>query len=125
MKLLVNNRSATSNVEQALSYASKLKGLLGRKSLPAGLAFHIPSCNSIHTFFMSVKIDIIMTDAKGRVVLAKSAVPPWRVVACLRARDTFEFASGFIAKKRIKKGDRLLLSGGRANEKNKPRRTKA
>lgn len=37
-------------------------------------------CNSIHTFFMSVCIDVIMTDKDDNVLFVFKNVKPWRVI---------------------------------------------
>jgi uncharacterized protein len=124
MKLVKNSRVISRNVKAALKFGERLNGLIGRKKVDRDFVLFIPRCSSIHTFFMSVKIDIIMTDKRGRVVLAKSGVLPGRFAGALRARDTFECAAGFIREKRIKKGDRVAVTGPLTNEKNSAVRKK-
>ena len=44
----------------------RFKGLMFKKNISYGLCF--PKCNSIHTFFMSKPIDVIMTDKEYKVL---------------------------------------------------------
>ena len=54
--------------EVARSFWARLKGLIGRQSLPPGRGLLILKCNAIHTFFMRVPIDATFYDREDRVV---------------------------------------------------------
>ena len=71
----------------------RLLGLIGRRSLPAGVALEIPRCRSVHTFGMRFALDLVWLDADRRVVRVDRAVPPCRVRSCRRARSVLELAS--------------------------------
>jgi uncharacterized membrane protein (UPF0127 family) len=93
--------------EAAFSRASRNRGLLGRKSLPAGHALLIAPCTSIHTWFMRFPIDVIFVKRDGRVVKSRSAVPPWRIIIALGAYAVVELPAGAIAQSGVKVHDRL------------------
>ena len=60
-------------------------------------------CNSIHTFFMSTNIDVIMTDRDDNVLFVFKNVKPWKVILPKKGVcNTYELPSGSI-KTNIKK----------------------
>ena len=71
----------------------RLVGLIGRRSLAAGMALEIPRCRSVHTFGMRFALDLVWLDGDRRVVRIDYAVPPWRVRWCREARSVLEFDS--------------------------------
>ena len=85
-----DGRTLLERMRFARSLASRTRGLLGRRSLPAGegLAFRE---KSIHMFFMRMSLDIVFCDADlqvVRVVHNLSPVAHGRLQAgALRARD--------------------------------------
>lgn len=75
----------------------RMKGLLGRQTLPEKEFMLLEPCSSIHTFGMKFAIDVIFLDRDWRVVKTCAEIPPRRVVAGgLRARRTLEAASGWL-----------------------------
>jgi uncharacterized membrane protein (UPF0127 family) len=89
------------------SFATRLRGLLGRRSLPAGEGMLIRRESSVHTFFMRFAIDVVFLDAEGRVLRVDENVGPWRLKACRGARSVLELAAG--ASAGIAPGDRIEL----------------
>ena len=87
----------------ARSLASRTRGLLGRRSLPAGegLAFRE---KSIHMFFMRMSLDIVFCDEDMQVVRIVHDLSPWRLAGCRRARYVLEIGPG--------EADRLGLHEG-------------
>ncbi len=73
----------------------RLTGLLGRRSLPPGVALEIPRCRSVHTFGMRFALDLAWLDGERRVVQIDRAVAPWRVRSCRQARSVLEADSRF------------------------------
>src|SRR5882757_8106199 len=94
-------------VEVADYGATRRKGLLGRSDLPAGEGLWIVPCESVHTFGMKFPIDLVYLDRKKKVKKVRSAVPPWRLSACLSAHSVLELASGTIKMTQTKPGDTL------------------
>src|SRR5258706_10662815 len=94
-------------VEVADHGATRRKGLLGRSGLPAGGGLWIVPCESVHTFGMKFPIDLVYLDRNKKVKKVRSAVPPWRLSACLSAHSVIELASGTVEMTRTKPGDKL------------------
>jgi uncharacterized membrane protein (UPF0127 family) len=73
----------------------RLTGLIGRRTLPDGVALEIPRCRSVHTCGMRFALDLAWLDGERRVVRIDRAVPPWRVRWCRQARSVLEADSRF------------------------------
>jgi uncharacterized membrane protein (UPF0127 family) len=89
----------------ARSMRTRMRGLLGRRSLDEGegLAFRE---KSIHMLFMRMSIDAVFCDAELRVVKVVANLAPWRFAASRRARFVLEIAAG--------DADRLGIAEGSA-----------
>ncbi|RYZ36971.1 MAG: DUF192 domain-containing protein [Myxococcaceae bacterium] len=104
-------RLLADRAERAESFVQRFQGLMGRASLPMGAGMHIEPCNSIHTFFMRIPIDVAFLDAEGRIVKQLSALPPWRATSIhRRARSVLELPSGVLLASGTQEGDRLLFA---------------
>lgn len=81
--------------EVARTFFQRLRGLIGRRSLPPGEGMLILKCNAIHTFFMSFPIDAVFLDASDRVVKVVRGIKPWRplVWGGWRAKKVLELKS--------------------------------
>lgn len=86
---------------------SRMKGLLGRRSLPAGEGLLIRPAPSIHTFFMRFPIDVVFLSRAGEVMKIAADVGPWRTRSCRRAYAVLELAAGEAERRGIATGDRL------------------
>ena len=77
----------------ARSMGTRMKGLLGRRSLDEGegLAFRE---KSIHMLFMRMPIDAVFCDGELRVVKVVANLRPWRFAASRSARFVLEIAAG-------------------------------
>jgi uncharacterized membrane protein (UPF0127 family) len=91
----------------AESFGSRLRGLLGRRSLPAGEGMLIRRESSVHTFFMRFAIDVVFLDADERVLRIDANVAAWRLKACRGASSVIELAAG--EARRLSVGDRIEL----------------
>ena len=90
---------------------ARMKGLLGRRELPAGEGILIRPCNSIHMFFMRFAIDVVFVDRHGVVVRPVEAVAPWRIAGGgRRARAALELPPGSISRSGTRIGDRLEIA---------------
>jgi uncharacterized membrane protein (UPF0127 family) len=86
-------------------------GLLGRKELPEGQGLWIRPCKSIHTFFMRFPIDVAYLAPDGTVVKTCSRLRPFRLsMGGRQAHSVLELPPGFLARAKVKVGDRLSLS---------------
>lgn len=61
------------------SFLERARGLIGSRSVDPSGAWIFEHCGSVHTFFMSCEIDVVETDAGGRVVSIRT-MRPWRVM---------------------------------------------
>jgi uncharacterized protein len=114
MRLKVRNvtrdRILADRAERASSFRQRLVGLLGRAHLPVGEALLITPCNSIHTFFMRMAIDVAFLDAEGVIVKQLGALPPWRATSVYRhAHSVLELPAGTLQASGTREGDRLSL----------------
>jgi uncharacterized membrane protein (UPF0127 family) len=87
--------------------AQRRRGLLGRGSLGDGEGLVIAPSQGIHTFGMQFPIDVIGVARDGRVLKIRRAVPPRRLVFCLRAFAMVELAAGAAARLDVQPGDML------------------
>jgi uncharacterized membrane protein (UPF0127 family) len=104
-------------VDVADSWMSRLRGLIGRRSLPVSEGLYFPGTNGIHMLFMRFAIDCVFvrpasddTDVH-EVVAVRSDLAPWTGVVWFvrRARGAIELAAGGAAQAGISVGDRLRL----------------
>jgi uncharacterized membrane protein (UPF0127 family) len=96
-------------LEVADSGKKRSKGLLGRKGLEPGGGLWIVPCESVHTFFMQFRIDLVYLDRKYRVKKIRHSVGPWRLSACLSAHSILELPAGTIRSTQTQAGDTLEM----------------
>lgn len=93
-------------------FLDRLRGLTWRSSMAPQEALYFPRCQSIHTSFMFMPIDVVFVDATGRIVRVLQDLRPWRVAMCREASAVLELAAGQIRACELAIGDRLSLTGG-------------
>ncbi len=85
-------------VLQAETILERLRGLLGRSSLPEGEAILLEPCRAIHTVGMRFPIDVLFLDGGDRVVRTAERIHPNRLMeAAWRAKRALELPAGRIA----------------------------
>ena len=57
---------------------NRFLGLMFKKNIDYGLCF--PKCNSIHTFFMKIPIDVIMTDKNYNILYIFNNLKPNKII---------------------------------------------
>jgi uncharacterized membrane protein (UPF0127 family) len=87
----------------------RLRGLLGRSSLPTDEGLLLEPAFSIHTSFMRFTIDVVFLDRELQVVRVVENLRPWRMASARDARAALELAAGQAAAHRLEIGDRLEL----------------
>jgi len=107
---LTRNTVLATCMEVADSGEKRNKGLLGRKGLAHGEGLWIIPCESVHTFFMQFPIDLVYLDRKKQIKKLRSAVPAWRMSACLSAHSILELPAGTIRGTQTECGDVLEFS---------------
>ncbi len=96
--------------EKATGFFHRFKGLMGRRSLTVGEGLHILPCNSIHTFFMRIPIDVVFLDRQGVIVKQLPALPPWRATSVyFQSRSVLELPAGVLEASGTQEGDRLTF----------------
>lgn len=87
--------------------ATRRTGLLKHERLAPGEGLWIVPCESVHTFFMKFPIDLVYLDRDRKVRKVRSAVPAWRLSACLSAHSILELPAGVILQTGTAVGDTL------------------
>lgn len=72
----------------------RMRGLLGRASLPPDEALLLPGSRSIHTFGMRLAISVAWLDADARVIEVRRLPPSRLALPRRRGRDVLECAEG-------------------------------
>lgn len=96
-------------LEIARSTRDRMRGLLGRDSLPSGGGMLIERCSSIHTFFMKFPIDVIFLDRDGAARKVVADLGPWRLASAWGAQDVVELPAGTLSRMPVCPGDALRI----------------
>ncbi len=94
----------------ASSFFSRLKGLLGRDTLPEGEGLYIVPCDAIHMFGMKFPIDTVFVSEDLTVLDVFADVPIGGKASCRGAHGVLELPAGTAARHGIAKGDRLSMT---------------
>ncbi len=95
VRMLQQGRVLLPEVLVADRATERMRGLLGRDSLPPGSGMLLAPCGSLHTLGMRFALDVVYFDAAWRVVRVVRNLPPWR--CCFggwRARAALETQTG-------------------------------
>ncbi len=88
-------------VKEAKTFIQKLKGLMFVKNFDYILKF---KTNGIHTFFMKVNIDVILTDKNGKILYTYKSLKPNKIILPKKhVTYTYEMPEGFIPNLKQKK----------------------
>ena len=89
---------------------ARMRGLLGRRSLPSGEGILLRPAASIHTFFMRFSIDAVFLDDELRVLRVRENLRPWRAAAVPGAKVVLELAAGQAASTGLVPGVRIGMT---------------
>jgi uncharacterized protein len=92
---------------------TRLRGLLGRRALPAGEGLLLRPAPSIHTWFMRFPIDAVFLSAELEVLAVRAEMPAWRMAAGRGARAVLELAAGEAGRRGLMPGSRLRVVAAR------------
>lgn len=112
MKIInkTKNTVLASDVIIADTLLKRLKGLLGKKEFHKGQALIITPCNSIHTFFMHLTIDVLFIDKHNKVIKAIPSIKPFRLTRVyLKAKFVIELPVNTIKSALINEEDILVI----------------
>ena len=103
LKAVEDGRPICSRVVRAESFAGRLVGLIGRRSLDADEGLYLPRTNGVHMLFMRFPIDCLFLgppapDGTQRVVGIRRGLRPWTgIVWHVRgAAGVVELAAGAV-----------------------------
>jgi uncharacterized membrane protein (UPF0127 family) len=104
-----SNETILQKLKVADDMWSRMIGLMGKKYLSDMDGLWITPCNSIHTFFMKMAIDVIFLSNDQTVVAVYKSIKPWRMTRIVwRASSVIEAKANTIADM-IKIGDKLRM----------------
>ncbi|MEI7542026.1 MAG: DUF192 domain-containing protein [bacterium] len=109
MKLFKNGKLMRVKLKTASSFYEKFMGLMGRKIISQHLFVYFPFCNAIHTCFMKMPIDVIMTDINDKIVFLREKIRPWKIIICFKAKATLEMKAGSIKLFKLKLKDKVQI----------------
>jgi uncharacterized membrane protein (UPF0127 family) len=90
---------------------ARMRGLLGRRSLPPEEGILLRPASSVHTWFMRFPIDVVFLDRELSVLRVVPGLRPWRAASRRRAAAVLELAAGESERRGIRVGDRLDWAG--------------
>lgn len=119
-RLTIDGEPSDLRVGVALRWWSRARGLWPGVPWPALDILQLPGCNAVHTFGMRVTLDVVFSDAKGRVTSVRHGLRPWRVARDADATCTWEMRAGMARRLGLRRGISLraiaLSSGATAVE---------
>lgn len=107
-----DEREICSELRLAHTHWTRMKGLLGTKSLPEGQALWIKPCNQVHMYFMRYPVDLIFLDADLRIVRLIDNQPVNSISEKVAAAESVvELPVGAIARAGLREGESVFLDG--------------
>jgi uncharacterized membrane protein (UPF0127 family) len=98
-----------SELKMARTPWKRLVGLIGTKKFE-DQALMFPLANHLHTFFMSIPIDVVYVDRKMKIVKIDHSLKPWRMpLPVLKAHSFIELPAGLAKAKQLTVGDELYV----------------
>lgn len=109
-RLVVENRPDTvfPHIRKTETLWERTRGLLGCKELLEGHGLLITPCNSIHTIFMKIPLDIVFLDRENIVTGLRQNMRPQRFSISLTAASVLELGGGQIGISELQNGDQFL-----------------
>jgi uncharacterized membrane protein (UPF0127 family) len=109
---LTRGQVLAERLRSAHTHWTRLRGLLGTRSLPAGDGLWIRPCRQVHMFGMRYPIDVVFVDDAQRVVGLASDLQPGRVSPKFAgATSVLELPAGTIARTGVAVGTQLTIDG--------------
>ncbi len=111
---LDNGQELAARAGVAASPWARGKGLLGRRSLPAGEGLVIEACRQVHMFFMAFPIDVLhvrrVSPGEGEVTRVLDGIRPNRIGPWVWRSDyVVELPAGTAARTDTAVGHRIAL----------------
>ena len=97
-------------IEVADSFFTRLRGLMGRRSLADGQGLLIAPCSSIHMCFMRFAIDAVYIDRDYEILKIVSGLRPWLGLSwCHGAYGVIELSAGGATRFGLTTGKRFIM----------------
>ncbi|MCX6384712.1 MAG: DUF192 domain-containing protein [Actinobacteria bacterium] len=94
----------------ACSFSDRLFGLIF-KNLKENQGFVIENCNSVHTFWMRYKIDLVFLNKQNEIIRLYKSFKQFRMTPVIKyANKVIELPASTIESNLLKKGDTLKFS---------------
>lgn len=98
------------SVEVANTFSARFKGLMLRKSLPAGGGMLLTQCSGAHMFFMQMSLDVVYLSQSYTVLAVDHRLKPWHVGRMVKGcRHVLELPAGQAELEGILPGARLSV----------------
>lgn len=93
------------------NFWTRFRGLMGVRQLPIGDGLLIKHCDSVHTHFMRMTIDVLYVNVHNCIVGMDAAMQPWRIGRkWTDAAYVLELPNGTITRSQSAIGDQLKVS---------------
>jgi uncharacterized membrane protein (UPF0127 family) len=102
-----DGRVVCESVVVADNLPRRMRGLLGKKSLPPGEGIALRPAWSIHTAYMRFPIDAVFLDQDQVVIRIDERLRPFNTASCRGAREVVELSAGECARRELSVGDRV------------------
>src|SRR5271165_2935333 len=86
------------HVEVADRLLPRMRGAMGRASLPPGQGILLQPAPSIHTALVRSELDAVFLDTNLRVTMIVERLKPWRAVTARKGVSVLELAAGEVAR---------------------------
>ncbi len=109
-KIIINSSPDKSlcHIRKTETFFERGRGLLGCKGLEQGDGMLITPCNSIHTFFMKISIDVIYLSKSNQILAIKHSMKPQRFWRSWNASSVLELMAGQARISELQNGDTLV-----------------
>lgn len=115
----INPVKIVTNIIRANTFLTRLKGLMGRKTLPRDTGLLLEPCDNVHTFHMQFPIDVIFLNQNNKVMHIEHSMKPNQVGKKVKgSQKVLEINAGLAAAANIQPGDvvDLVPRGEKRNE---------
>ena len=104
------NQKIVTQVEIADTFFKRFKGLMGREEIPEGFGLLIKPCNSVHTCFMKLPIDVLFINKDFQMIEIIKNMQPFRFSPILRdSAMVLELPAGTAVRLGLMVGDKVKL----------------
>lgn len=96
----------------ATMWGERLRGMIGRQFEENSFdAMVFNRCNMVHTFFMSIPLDVVFVDKENSICALHHAVAPWTpLLRCRQAKAVIELPAGTVEQTGTEIGDKIDLN---------------